>query len=402
MEDPSQVGRVAGLDFAPDVVAAMEAVLPRMAEQAVTAIVAEVPAYTDPFQGRMGQNIENAVQISLRAFLRLVTRRADESELAAAANGAYELGRGEARAGRSIDALLAAYRVGARESWRELSAAAVDTGLPAKTVALFAESVFAYIDELSASSVSGHADEQATAGRVRQRYLDLLIRHLLNGDSPDALNAAADRADWAVPSTLTAVLLPPSQMRGLTGILRSEPLAATDDLPGLDPEEGWAVVLAADVDGARRPALLSALAGRRAVVGPSRPWHLARVSYRRAVRACRLAGTDTVLDTDEHLVDLVLGADREAFADLRRRVLAPLDAVRDSTADRLAETLRSWLLHQGQRDAVAADLHVHPQTVRYRMGQIRELYGERLNDPQMILELTVALGADMGEDGGRK
>jgi DNA-binding PucR family transcriptional regulator len=37
-------------------------------------------------------------------------------------------------------------------------------------------------------------------------------------------------------------------------------------------------------------------------------------------------------------------------------------------------------------------LFVHAQTVRYRMNQLRELYGERLNDPTMILELIVALG----------
>ena len=398
MPDSTQLSgpRFGGLELGAGVAAALEAVLPQMAERAVAAIIAEVPAYTDPFQGRMGQNIENAVQASLRAFLRLATHRADESELAAVLDAAYELGRGEVRSGRSIDALLAAYRVGAREAWRELSAAAVASGLPAQTVALFAAMVFAYIDELSASSVSGHADEQATAGRVRQRYLDLLIRQLLNGDPVDALIAAADRAVWTVPSTLTAVLLAPSQMRGLTSFLTSESLQATDDLPGLEAEEGWAVVLVADVDGPRRPALLKALAGRRSVVGPSRPWHLVKVSYRRAVRARRLGGADAVMDTDERLVEVVLDADREAVADLRRRVLAPLDAVRDSTADRLAETLRSWLLHQGQREAVAADLHVHPQTVRYRMGQIRELYGESLNDPKTILELTVALGAENG------
>ena len=74
---------------------------------------------------------------------------------------------GEARNGRSMDALLAAYRVGARVAWRELSATAVSAGLPATTIARFAELVFAYIDELSASSVSGHADESATeAGSV--------------------------------------------------------------------------------------------------------------------------------------------------------------------------------------------------------------------------------------------
>ena len=78
-------------------------------------------------------------------------------------------------------------------------------------------------------------------------------------------------------------------------------------------------------------------------------------------------------------------------ADLRAAVLAPLADLRPSTAQRLSETLRSWLLHQGRRDAVAAELHVHPQTVRYRMGQLRELYGERLDDPRTVLELLLAL-----------
>ena len=43
-------------------------------------------------------------------------------------------------------------------------------------------------------------------------------------------------------------------------------------------------------------------------------------------------------------------------------------------------------------DAVAAELFVHPQTVRYRMNQIRQAYGSRLDDPRTILELTVAVG----------
>jgi DNA-binding PucR family transcriptional regulator len=87
----------------------------------------------------------------------------------------------------------------------------------------------------------------------------------------------------------------------------------------------------------------------------------------------------------------VVGADPEALADLRAVVLAPLSRLRPAAAERLAETLRSWLLHQGRRDAVAEDLHVHAQTVRYRMGQLRELYGARLDDPGTVLELLLAL-----------
>jgi DNA-binding PucR family transcriptional regulator len=130
------------------------------------------------------------------------------------------------------------------------------------------------------------------------------------------------------------------------------------------------------------------------MVGPARPWTQAHSSYHRILRAreLHLAGDDTdTVDTDTHLVELVLGADGDAADDLRHQVLAPLSQLRPNTADRLAETLRSWLLHQGQRDAVAADLFVHAQTVRYRMTQLRELYGERLNDPQTVLQLIVAL-----------
>jgi DNA-binding PucR family transcriptional regulator len=127
------------------------------------------------------------------------------------------------------------------------------------------------------------------------------------------------------------------------------------------------------------------------VAGPARPWLAVGTSYERAVRALALRRGDTTYDTEEHLADLVLTADREAVADLRTRVLAPLADLRPATQQKLAETLRAWLLHQGRRDDVAAALFVHPQTVRYRMGQLRELYGDRLDQPDTIRDLTLAL-----------
>ncbi|MBO0847233.1 MAG: helix-turn-helix domain-containing protein, partial [Nocardioides sp.] len=126
----------------------------------------------------------------------------------------------------------------------------------------------------------------------------------------------------------------------------------------------------------------------------ARPWLTASTSYARALRALELRselGGDATYDTEEHLADLVLAADRDAVADLRTRVLAPLEKLRPATRQKLAETLRAWLLHQGRRDDVAASLYVHPQTVRYRMGQIRELYGDRLEDPDTVRDLTIAL-----------
>ncbi|MER7475756.1 helix-turn-helix domain-containing protein, partial [Micromonospora sp. NPDC000018] len=128
---------------------------------------------------------------------------------------------------------------------------------------------------------------------------------------------------------------------------------------------------------------------------PARPWTRVAASYQRAIRALTLglrpADDGAALDTEEHLAELVLSTDPEGLADLRARVLAPLASLPSGTADRLAETLRSWLLHHGRRDDVAADLFVHPQTVRYRMGKLRELYGDRLADPATVLDLTLAL-----------
>src|SRR4051794_41473489 len=79
------------------------------------------------------------------------------------------LGRGEMRAGRSLDALLAAYRLGARVAWRRLAAAGERAGLPPRTLYTLAEAIFAYIDELSADSIEGYAREQAAAAGAPPR-----------------------------------------------------------------------------------------------------------------------------------------------------------------------------------------------------------------------------------------
>lgn len=377
---------------------AMRAGLSAVADATVAEIIVEVPSYADAFQGDMGRVIGNAVELALGGFLELATASsgADASTpIRPALDGAYELGRGEARSGRSMDALLAAYRVGARVSWRQLSASAVAAGLTVGQLARFAELVFAYIDQLSAASVAGHSDELETSGRVRTRYLERLAGLLLAGKPLPEVTAAAERADWAAPRTLTAVILPETAVRGALMSLDNRTLRANLDVPGLDVTTELVVLLVPDAERRSRPALMRSLKGRNAVVGPPRPWADVHASYLRACRALQLGLTAEgaePLDTERRLADLVLRADGEALADLRARVLAPLDDLTAGAREKLEETLRAWLLHHGRREQIAAALFVHPQTVRYRMGQLRDLYGKRLEDPQTVLELTIALG----------
>ncbi len=394
----------ADLDLGEAIVALLRSRLPEVAELTVRAIIVQVPAYTDALSGPIGANIRSAVELALGGFLKLAGRPsggAAGSPRSPALDGAYSLGRGEARAGRSMEALLAAYRIGARESWRQFSRTAVENGLPADTMARFAELVFAYIDELSAASAAGHSDELATTGRVRERYLNRLVRGLLVGESAQRLGEAADRIGWRPPATLAAVLLPTGHAsRAVTSL--DDRTLRTDELPGMSPDEQseLTVLLVPDAEGAGRAAVANVLRGLDAYLGPAKPWTLARLSYLRVLRAHRLAipRVDGLADTEEQLTALVVSADPDALADLRDRALAPLADIRPATADRLVETLRAWLLHLGRRDEVARALHVHPQTVRYRVGQLRELYGPLWDDPDVVAALTVAL-AHPGPDG---
>ncbi|MEU4424922.1 helix-turn-helix domain-containing protein [Actinoplanes sp. NPDC024001] len=366
--------------------------LPEVAVQTIAAITMEVPAYAEAFAGELGHKIEKAVQAALGTFLNLVSRPGADpgTPLAAALEAAYALGRGEARSGRSLDALLAAYRVGARVSWRELAAISVGIGQPAAAVADFAELVFAYIDELSAASVAGHADELAASGRIRLRHLQELAQTLVAGEPSHVVQAAAEQAEWTPPQTLTAIMLPERSARWVIDLLDPRTLQLADAVPDLP---GMTVLLVPDPQGASRPHLTRLLAGQSAVIGPARPWLEAKTSLDRVIRVHALSppSAGAVVDTEDHLAGVVVTADPSALADLRARALAPLAGERGAAAAKLIETLRSWLLHHGRREDVAAELFVHPQTVRYRMARLRELYGEKLRDPQWVLALTIAL-----------
>lgn len=379
----------------------MWAALPALAQATVSAIVNDVPSYADALSGRMGQTIRTAVQQALAGFLSLTAEGADPDtspSIQPALDRAYQLGRGEARSHRSTDVLLAAYRVGARTAWRELSAVAVSQQVPAQTLGVFAELTFAYIDRLSALSVAGHGDQLATTGLARQRHREQLARRLVSSAPVEDLQSGAEQADWPPPRTLTAVAIPRDHERSTTITMYPQTLEVPDDAAGPLPRP-VTLLLVPNVGGGARASFIETIQVPGAVIGPARDWLQVAASVRRVIRALELPGGDGApLDTEEHLPALVLGADPEALTDLRAKALAPMAALRPEVRTKLTATLRAWLLHHGRRADIAASLYVHPQTVRYRIGQLRELFGERLDDPAVVLELTLALAvADRSE-----
>jgi hypothetical protein len=380
----------------PHAVAAMRPQLPDLAREIIAAIRVEVPAYARPLEGPFGRGLVVGVEEALRQFLDGI-----EADGHMPRSRVYvDLGRGEVRAGRSLDVLLAAYRVGARVAWRRFSAGGVAAGLEPQTLYLLAESIFAYIDELSAKSAEGYALEQsAAAGELRaqrQRLARLLLRD--PPADPFDVEEVARMARWRLPAALAAFAFPEAESERIVPRLPADAI--------VDTVGGLVCALLPDPRRAGLGAQLQHAVGPRHVasLGPAVAWRDAALSLARARAVLELSAEGAapdhgVLDAADYTTALLLRSDRRLAQELVRTRLAPLDGLAAGPRARLTATLVAWLAAQGRPQAVAERLHVHPQTVRYRLGRLRELFGDALEDPQGRFELELALRAGGAFDG---
>jgi hypothetical protein len=363
---------------------AMRAGLPAVIDEVIAEIGREVPEYARPLEGNFGRNVRVGVEEALGRF---VERVADPEGAAAHDPRVYVgLGRGEFREGRTLNALLQAYRVGARVAWRRVSAAAIEAGAGGERIAALAESVFAYIDELSAESAEGFAREQEASAGERRRLREWLVEVLLTDPPAEAaaLEAAADDAGWEVPRSVAVVVVAEGDPEAVAR--RAGPSAVGAEV------EGRRVVVLGDPEGPGARAVLErALGEGGGAVGPTVAPAGARRSFERAAAALDVVEAEGLVVAEEHLAALLIGRDPGLADELAARALAPLDGLPEGRRARLAETLAAWLEHDRQPTPTAAALHLHPQTVRYRVRQLREAFGDGLDDPERRFELTLAL-----------
>jgi hypothetical protein len=127
-----------------------------LADEIAAALQAHIPEYRRAMQGVFGSTVRKAIEEALRQFVEQMGRPSPGPAGRPGRSVYVELGRGELRAGRGLDALQAAYRLGARIAWRRLASVANRGGdVDPEQLSLLAESIFAYIDELSAESIEG-------------------------------------------------------------------------------------------------------------------------------------------------------------------------------------------------------------------------------------------------------
>jgi hypothetical protein len=351
-------------------VALLRADLPSLVAETEALLDQERPdlvARTDPALAR------TAIAHTHERFVTLLEGEAPDERDRHVAFGAAMAG-----AGIGVEELQAGYRVGAQVGWRHVARHADALDLPSGVVLALASAAMAYADELAANSLEGFARAAAGVQGARARERQALLDALMAGRDDDA-RALATAADWPLPERLrVAVLL--------------QPTAALDDralLLGFTG--GAAVAVARGQDIASLPATGAALA-----VGPAVPPEQAPLSLARARRVAALM-RDGVLPAgrahawEDCLAALVVHADAAAADALVDARLAPLEGLPPAREQLLRETLAAWLEHPGRPREIARTLHLHHQTVRYRLGRLRERFGDDLDDPAARFELALAL-----------
>lgn len=381
----------------PEAVAAVRAELPVLVQSIVEAVRAGSPVYGEVLAGPEGVAIRMGIEQAHQAFLAAIEsgrRPAGETD-----ELWRRLGEAEFQSGRNLDDLRAAFRIGTRAAWRGAADLALRAGVSAPVAIATAEAIFVYADELAADVVEGYlrmqSDEAGELERRRRRVAALLLDP--DGGDPEALAHAAELARWPVPRRLAVLALQSDSPLGPARRLDTEALS------GADGEGGWLII--PDPDGPGRRAVLErALADETTALGPTvepgdapRSLRWARVLLSLATLGALPSGR--LLHTEEHLAELILLQDRELAGAQARRALAPLAELAPAERERLLDTLAAWLDHQRHTPLIAALLHVHPQTVRYRMAKLRELLGDALETPAGRFELGLALRtrASLGE-----
>jgi hypothetical protein len=366
--------------------AAMLPDLPATVRTVSGAVAEAAPAFASITDAKFERDVRAAARVALERFIELVGT--DAAALPPRLREFFvALGAAEARENRGPDAVLAAYRTAGRCLLRAASEAlATVRPLDPDVLIDLSDAVTAFVDELAAASTDGFArqvQEQAGEGDRRRRLAELLLR----GGAPETVVATtAAGIGWSGFTTVVPVVVPLDHARdarfrfGADGVLLERPRDA--------------VLLVRDGPRATRPHLADMLAGRGAVAGPAVDWPRVPEAVRLAELTAELVPVAAgPVFADDHLGTLALRGEAGALAVLAARRLAPLADLRPAQRETLLATLHSWLRHWGARSEVSAELFVHPQTVSYRMGRLRELLGADLDDPVGRFELLLVLAA---------
>jgi len=310
-------------------------------------------------------------------------------------------GRRRAEQGVPLPVILHAYRVAGKFIWSAILAEAAGDEVATTELLEAGSELWLVIDDHSGSVTDAYRDAVAERAYSDSQTRNAMLDVLLRGDPGDGSRLWECAATLRLPHQGTFVVVaagPPSP--GVESIPRAEEALRTRGI-----QSAWRVEVDAHVGvvvltprlGVDR--LCAHLADLTAgPVGLSEPYpsldqtptalRQARLAYAAATPA-----SHELVRYGQAPVAVLLASAPDAAAVVAQAVLGPVLALPAVECDILLGTLRAWFAEHGATSVAAAKLHVHRNTVRYRLRRLEELTSRSLSEPTGVAELHLALEA---------
>ncbi|MFF5006399.1 helix-turn-helix domain-containing protein [Streptomyces phaeochromogenes] len=359
--------------------------MPDAVDEMEEAVRTGLPHYTHIVDGTYGYSVRQIIDRTVNCFVSVHDTGRHGPAATAEIIALYErIGARHGRLGCPLDALRDALDLAGRVACRRLIKDAYRLHWPAPLLATLTEDTFTLIGTAIAAATRGYAEEshRAPLDVQRDRLRDALVAEPDDRERPLAELAAA--ADWRLPGTLAVLALPPGD-HPQTHVLPPEVLADRS------PAAPYLILPNPRTPG---PRWLPKTKG--AVLGPVVPADRGAVSLRWARRGLDLVerGTlpaDTPLRCVDHVAVLTAFRSGDLLEAAEAELLGPLLELPPRRREPLLETLLVYLRCGDNAVLTAERLHVHEQTVRYRLRQITQLTDGNCPDPERHLETMLVL-----------
>jgi hypothetical protein len=369
----------------------VEREIPKLARKMLDRFVAEIPLYRLLPREQLEGEIASITALNLRLFFHSLRTEGPipEEELVEIRSSAAR--RAEERV--PLDAVLAAYHIGGRIGWEAL----VEAGEPTEQDVLIvvAGRVLEFVQQVTGAVASAYLEERQSIYGEERDALRAVASALLAGESADKL-AARVGVSIAPSYVVLEVSIgdhPDEQEHGVGGAVaarrklrrvqgRLERWAGQPVIGLLEPVGGPVLIATTPDESEKVVAAMSELLTELADAAgaPVSAGIAVASTIGDLAGATRQAGDVLALATglgrgpgaytlSDVLLEYQLSRPSDALPELGS-LLGPLERNPD-----LVLTLETYLAHDLDRRGTAAALHVHPNTLDYRLRRVVELTG---------------------------
>jgi len=310
-------------------------------------------------------------------------------------------GRRRAEQGAPLPAILHSYRVAGTYLWTTILNDGLAHGAEPMALLPAASELWSIIDELSGAVTDAYRDTITERARAHAQTRSAMLDVLLRGDPGDGSRLWDSAATLKLPhqgsfAVVAAQVPGPGEesiphaenalrAKGIQSVWRVE-FDAHIGVVALTPRH--------DIDDLC--ARLAELTGGPA--GVSEPYtgleHTpAALRQARLAHATATPGSHEVIRFGRVPIAILLASAPDAAAGVAQAILGPVLALPGPESGILLGTLRAWFAENGATSTAAEKLHVHRNTVRYRLRRVEELTGRDLTRPTGVAELHLALEA---------